>query len=229
MFQTALPFPDIANLFPPSQSSAITQSATTLTMFRLFRDRSLDTAEHVVIMGVLVEKLARLIGIPAARALRLGLAAQLHDVGKMGIPDVVLNKPGKLTPEEYATMQCHTTWGHDILRHSQNPLFVWAAVIARQHHERWNGWGYPLGLKGEDIHLFGRLAAICDVFDALCRNRVYRAAWPADQVYDHLCQEREKTFDPLLLDIFLANFSTFQSLQQSTEITPLQTAPEAAI
>ncbi len=228
MLQLALPFPAPLPHLPLATANRQAPCSTTVTIFRLFRHRSLETAEHVVTMGVLVEKLARLIGLQPRVAARMGLAAQLHDVGKMGIPDTILNKPGRLTPAEYDTMKHHTLLGREILAHSGQPLLDCAAIIAHQHHERWDGLGYPRRLSGEDIHLYGRVATICDVFDALSRDRVYRKAWLPDQVFAHLEHQREKAFDPLLLDVFLDHFDAFMDLRQGTNLAAPLVCKEAA-
>jgi putative two-component system response regulator len=130
-------------------------------------------------------------------------ASALHDVGKVGVPDSILLKPGKLDPEEWATMQSHTTIGASILSGSTSPLVQLAETIALTHHERWDGSGYPQGLAGDDIPLAGRICAICDVFDALLSSRPYKDAWPIAEVLAELERQRGSQFDPRLIDVFL--------------------------
>jgi response regulator RpfG family c-di-GMP phosphodiesterase len=136
----------------------------------------------------------------------------MHDVGKVGIPDAVLNKPGRLTSAEFEIIKSHTTIGHEILSKSDRDLMRSAALVALQHHERWDGAGYPQGLLGEGIHVFGRITALVDVFDALANRRVYRRAREMDDVIAWLRQERGRHFDPQLLDCFLADLPEFISI-----------------
>jgi response regulator RpfG family c-di-GMP phosphodiesterase len=135
-------------------------------------------------------------------------------VGKVGIPDRILNKPGRLTPEEFAVMRRHASLGHGILCKSEQRIMRVAARIALQHHERWDGAGYPHGLSGEEISLEGRITAIVDVFDALTSRRVYREARPADEVFGTMRAGRGSQFDPELLDVFLAHSGEFAAVVQ---------------
>ncbi len=137
----------------------------------------------------------------------------MHDVGKVGIPDRVLNKPGRLTPAEMAVMKTHAVLGHAILCKSEQRMMRMASRIALHHHERWDGQGYPRGLSGEAISLEGRITAIVDVFDALSSRRVYRDAVPADQVLEVIRAGRGRQFDPELTDIFLARAGEFSAVQ----------------
>jgi len=143
-----------------------------------------DTGAHILRLGYLAEALARLLGVPAERAQTLRLAAPMHDIGKIGIPDQVLKKPGQLTAEERALMQTHPRLGAEILGSSRIPLFALAAEVALHHHERWDGTGYPRGLAGEDIPLSGRIVAVVDYFDALTMDRCYRPAFADDRALD---------------------------------------------
>jgi putative two-component system response regulator len=131
-------------------------------------------------------------------------ASALHDVGKIGIPDQILLKPGALDEDEWVTMKSHTTKGAEILAGSTSPLIQMAEVIARTHHERWDGTGYPSGLKGHEIPLVGRICAVCDVFDALLSERPYKKAWPLDDVVGELRGQRGTHFDPAVTDVFLS-------------------------
>jgi len=165
-----------------------------------FKDN--DTGAHIS----RVAKYAKLIGdeLLDDKALleALEFATPLHDVGKIGIPDSVLLKPGKLTPEEYETMKSHTIIGHDILSDSKSKYLQTGAIIARSHHERWDGNGYPDGLKGEDIPVLGRIVAICDVFDALMSVRPYKKAWTFDESMDYVVENSGIFFDPEVVRIF---------------------------
>jgi hypothetical protein len=166
--------------------------------------RDSDTGEHLKRMSRLCGRLARAIGLGEAEVERIEQASLLHDVGKIGVPDEILHKPGVLTPEERAAMRRHTTIGADLLAGSSSPLLRTAESIARTHHEHWDGNGYPLGLAGEDIPLVGRIAAICDVFDALTTERPYKAAWTVEAALAHIDAARGAHFDPDLAGTFIA-------------------------
>ena len=140
----------------------------------------------------------------AAQAQELRHASLLHDIGKIGIPDRVLRKPGRLTEEEFDLMRTHTHVGSAVLAGSPSSLVRTAETIARAHHERWDGSGFPAGLAGEAIPLAGRIAAICDVFDALVSPRPYKRAWTEAEAVAELQAQRGRQFDPTLVDAFLA-------------------------
>jgi len=165
--------------------------------------RDADTGEHIDRMGRFCEHLALAVGMGPGEAELLRHASALHDVGKVGIPDSILLKPGKLDAEEWATMQSHTTIGGSILAGSQSPLVQLAETIALTHHERFDGSGYPRGLKGDEIPLAGRICAVCDVFEALLSPRPYKDAWPLAEVLDELERQSGRHFDPELVDAFL--------------------------
>lgn len=176
-------------------------------LFRLalaaeFRDT--DTGVHIVRMGFLAEALALAVGETPEWAAMLRKAAPMHDVGKIGIPDAVLKKPGGLTPGEREVMNRHARIGADILGRSSIPLFQLAAEVALSHHERWDGRGYPQGLRGEAIPLSGRIAAIVDCFDALTMDRCYRPAFGDADAVAVLQAEAGRAYDPHLVDAFIA-------------------------
>ncbi|MES2187144.1 MAG: HD domain-containing phosphohydrolase [Pseudomonadota bacterium] len=173
-----------------------------------------DTGVHIVRIGYLAEALALRLGESPAYALMLRRAAPMHDVGKIGTPDVVLKKPGPLTPEERAVMNCHTTNGAAILGRSRIPLFQLAAEAALTHHERWDGTGYPCGLQGDAIPLSGRIVAVVDFFDALTMDRVYRPAFSIEKALSMLCEERGKAFDPRIVDAFIGHTEALVELHQ---------------
>ena len=165
--------------------------------------RDAETGVHIERMGRMCERLAREVGLSIVEAELLRHASHLHDVGKVGIPDVILLKPGKLDPVEWAHMQTHTTIGASILSGSKSALVQMAEQIARSHHERWDGSGYPDGLQGEEIPLPARICAVCDVFDALLSPRPYKDAWPLADVIHELATLRGTHLDPALVDAFL--------------------------
>ncbi len=174
--------------------------------------RSRETGNHVKRVAEYTKVLARHIGLPRPEVEMLGLASPLHDVGKVGILDAILNKPGKLTDEEFEIIKTHTTVGYDMLKVAKGPVLQVAALIAYEHHEKFNGRGYPRGLKGKDIHIYGRITGIADVFDALGVKRVYKEAWGLDRILDLFREERGEHFDPELTDIF------FDQLDEILEI-----------
>lgn len=174
--------------------------------------RSSETANHVVRVAKYAGLLARKLGLPEDEAERIELAAPLHDIGKIGIPDRILMKPGRLTEEEYAIMQRHAEIGYRMLADSKRPLLQAAAQIAHQHQEKWDGSGYPQQLAGEDIHLYGRIVALADVFDALLSRRCYKESWDIDEVTGYIREQRGQHFDPALADLLLDNLDEFSRI-----------------
>lgn len=182
-------------------------------MISEFRDE--ETGAHIRRISFYARLFAQLLDLSEEEQNLLLYASPLHDVGKIGIPDNILKKPGPLTPEEFEVIKLHTTIGARIL--SSDPRFITLAagkVIAEQHHEKWDGSGYPRGLKGEDIHLYARIIAICDVFDAMTSDRVYRPAFTVDQTIDIMKKGRGNHFDPNLFDIFINNLSQFLDIRE---------------
>lgn len=174
--------------------------------------RSKETGAHVRRVGLYAKLLGQLSGMNQRIANLLEDAAPLHDIGKVGIPDAILNKPGVLTDEEYEIMKNHTLIGQSILSNSDKPLIQLASEIAGGHHEKFDGTGYPLGLKGNDIPLSARIVAIADVFDALVSKRVYKDSWSHERIINFFNEEKGKHFDPLLVTLFLNNFDRFTLL-----------------
>ncbi len=175
--------------------------------------RSKETGFHVKRVAAYSKSLALHYGLSAEEAERLKQASPMHDIGKIAIPDAILNKPGKLTFDEYEIMKTHAQLGYEMLKYSERPLLRAAAIVAYEHHEKYNGNGYPRGLKGEDIHIFGRITALADVFDALGSHRVYKKAWADDKLLDLFRSERGEHFDPILIDAFLDNLDEFYQIR----------------
>lgn len=172
-----------------------------------------DTGVHIVRIGYLAEALALALGEPAAWAAQLRRAAPMHDVGKLGVPDAVLKKPGPLTTAERQVMNSHARIGAEILGRSRIPLFQLAAEVALSHHERWDGSGYPAGLAGNAIPLSGRIVAVVDFYDALTMDRCYRPAFSEEQALAMLRTQRGLGFDPRVVDAFLAEAEAMRSLR----------------
>jgi len=174
-----------------------------------------DTGAHIERMGRYSALFCELLGLGAAYAEDLRLASMLHDVGKITTPDAILKKPGSLTAEEMVVMRQHAKNGYDILRDAQSPLLQLGATVAISHHERWNGSGYPYGLKGEQIPMVGRIVTLADVYDALSTQRCYKAPWPANQVLDFITSESGQLFDPALVKLFLTHTKKFLEIQHT--------------
>jgi putative two-component system response regulator len=166
-----------------------------------FRDD--DTGQHTRRVGDLSARIARALGRPEPEVELIRRAAPLHDVGKIGIPDSILLKPGRLTPEEFAVMQQHTTIGATVLSGGDSQLIGLAEQIARCHHERWDGAGYPARLRGEEIPLAARIVAVADFFDALSHDRPYRNAWPRERVLAEMAASVGSHFDPEVVEAFM--------------------------
>ena len=194
-----------------------TQTEIITTLGNSVESRDLGTKLHVDRVALYSERLALLSGMSSEEAQKLKLASPLHDIGKITIPDNILNKPGKLTFDEFDTMKYHSQAGYDILKNSKREILKLASVIAYEHHEKWDGSGYPQGLKAEEISMVGRITAIADVFDALSTKRVYKEAWPDDKVKKVMQEGMGTNFDPTLLRIFLENFDTFMSIRNSLQ------------
>ncbi len=169
--------------------------------------RSRETGNHVKRVAELSKLLALELGLGEDEAEIVRLSSPLHDIGKIGIPDHILNKPGKHTPEEWEIMQTHAMLGSDMLKNSNRRVLRAGAGIALEHHEKWNGKGYPFGKKQDEIDLLGRITAVADVFDALGSDRCYKKAWPLDKIINLFKEERGEHFDPQLVDILLANMN----------------------
>lgn len=191
------------------------EAETVSRLVGLMESHDEDAGHHLHRMSAYCQLLARQLGLPAEQCELVCLASQLHDIGKAVIPDHILLKPGKLTPEEFEIVKGHTTTGHEMLDGSTAEVLQLAAVIAHTHHERWNGNGYPRGLTGEEIPLEGRIAAIADVFDALTSDRVYRGALPVKSAIKIMTDERGQHFDPTLLDSFFLKLPEIETVHQT--------------
>jgi putative two-component system response regulator len=178
-----------------------------------YRDN--ETGMHTLRVGHFSKLLGLAAGFPESLAETLLHAALLHDAGKIGIPDHILLKPDKLTPEEFEIVKKHPRIGAEIIGEHDAELLIMAREIALYHHEKWNGRGYPDGLRGEQIPIAARIVAVADVFDALTSNRPYKAAWPIDQALDLIRAEAGEQFDPALANLFVDSEAAVRSIKQA--------------
>lgn len=207
------------NISTALQNLELTQSLSDAQMEMIYllagaaESRSQETAAHVRRVGLIASMLAREYGLDDLACERIRLAAPLHDIGKIGIPDAILNKPGAHTPEEAEIMRGHVEIGHRMLVSSKRPVLQLAAEIAISHHERWNGSGYPAGLAGEDIPISGRITMLADVFDALGSRRCYKQAWPPERIRGFIAEHSGKMFDPTLAGILLQHMAQAEAIR----------------
>lgn len=180
---------------------------TVLRLARAAEFRDPETGSHISRMAQYSALIARQLGMPEQTINTLLLAAPMHDVGKMGTPDHILLKPGRLDEDELAVMRQHAVIGYEILKNSTSPVLQMAAEIALNHHEKFDGSGYPHGKSGDDIPISGRMVAVADVFDALTSARPYKAAWPLEKAREYLLEGRGSHFDPECVDRFLECWS----------------------
>jgi putative two-component system response regulator len=171
--------------------------------------RSIETGLHIRRMAAYCHFLAQCINLPSDIVSLIKEAAPMHDIGKIAIPDAILSKPEPLNAAEWEVMKTHAELGHQMLLSSNRPLFKMAATIAYEHHERWDGSGYPRGLKGEEIHIAGRLSALADVFDALDSKRCYKKVWALEDTLALIKEQRGRHFDPAIVDALFDNLDAF--------------------
>ncbi|MCL2830910.1 MAG: DUF3369 domain-containing protein [Betaproteobacteria bacterium] len=217
---------DLLNLFCANVSVALdnlklanelerTQREVVERIGAVAETRSEETGNHVRRVAEYCYLLAQAVGMDEAEAQMLKEAAPMHDIGKVGIPDSILNKPGKLSAEEFEIMKKHAELGKKLLSNSKSRLLDASAIVAYEHHECWDGSGYPRGLKGTEIHIYGRITAIADVFDALGSPRCYKGAWTIDKVFAYMYEQRERQFDPDLVDRFLEHREKILEIRES--------------
>ena len=204
---------DITQIVHLNEEIINTQKEVVITMGAIGESRSKETGAHVQRVAKYSYLLARLCGFSEEDATLLKLASPMHDIGKVAIPDEILNKPGKLSDAEFEIMKTHAALGYEMLKSSERAILKASAIIAYTHHEKYNGSGYPRGLRGEEIPLFGRITAIADVFDALGHDRVYKKAWPLEQILELFRKERGEHFDPVLIDLFFDHLDAFIAIR----------------
>ena len=191
-----------------------TQKEIIYKMGEVCETRSKETGNHVKRVANYSRLLGTLYGLDKEKVNLLYTASPMHDIGKVGIADSILNKPDKLTDAEFTTMKKHSEIGYHILKGSKRPILEAAAIISYEHHEKWDGTGYPRKLEGDNIHIFGRISAIADVFDALGSDRCYKKAWENEKIFDFFKEQRGKHFDPVLVDLFLKNKKLFLQIKE---------------
>ena len=192
-----------------------TQREVVFTMGAIGESRSKETGLHVKRVAEYTYLFAKYYGLPEKECDMLKQASPMHDIGKVAIPDAILNKPGRFNEEERAIMDTHAQLGYDMLKSSNRSLIKMASIVAYEHHEKWNGKGYPNQTAGEDIHIYGRITALADVFDALGSARVYKEAWDDERIFKMFKEERAQHFDPKLIDIFFDNLDEFLHIRDT--------------
>ena len=189
-----------------------TQEETIIRLLTALESRDEETGGHVRRIGLFSAHLAEAAGWTQEEVEDIRLAAPMHDIGKIGVPDAILQKEGPLTTDEFEVIKSHTTIGGQILGDSEFPMLQMAHEIALYHHERWDGGGYPEDRKGEDIPVAARIVALVDVYDALSQDRVYRKACPLEEVLENMRQSSGSHFDPQFFDLFLDSIPDFQRI-----------------
>lgn len=180
----------------------------------ILENRSDETGLHVRRVACVASKLGMLYGLSHEDVTTIYTASPLHDVGKIAVPDAILNKPGRLTKEEFEVVKKHSEVGRNLLQGSDSHLMQMACIIAHEHHEKWDGNGYPCGKAGEEIHIFARIVAIADVFDALLSKRPYKNAWAKEEVLQEFIDQKGKHFDPELTQLLIDNFEELAHLHK---------------
>ena len=211
---------DVTPIVELNEEIVLTQKEVVLTMGEIGERRSKETGLHVKRVAEYSYLLATLLGLDEEKANLIKQASPMHDIGKVAIPDAILNKPGKFTEEEFTVMKTHAELGYEMLKHSKRDILQTAATIAYSHHEKYDGSGYPRSLIGEDIPIEGRITAVADVFDALGHDRVYKKAWEMDAIFSLFKEERGKHFDPKLIDLFFVHLDKFLEIKESMEEVP---------
>lgn len=207
-------FRDLATIDALNQEIEHTQKELIFTLSEISESRSTETSNHVKRVGEIAKILASMYRLSEAETELIRLAASMHDLGKLAIHDSILAKPGSLTAEEFSIMKNHSEMGYDMLKASKRPLLQKAAIIARQHHENYDGTGYPHGLKGKEIHLYSRIVALADVFDALGNQRSYKKPWSNDEIKNYIQEQTGKKFDPQIVNLFFKNFAAISSVRE---------------
>ena len=205
-------------IFEQNQQIGLSQQEIIITLCSLMEKRSQEKAAHVRRVAEVSYLLAILIGFNDEEASLLKMAAPMHDIGNLAISDTILSKPEELSMEEFEMVEKHTQHGHDMLKGCSDPILKIAAIVALQHHEKYNGAGYPQGLKADNIHIFARIVALADVFDTLSDDRVYGKAWSDEDIERYIDKERGNHFDPTLVDLFFRHKERFFALRAKNSL-----------
>lgn len=193
------------------------QKELIVTLGAVIESKEGNLHNHIIRVSEFSYLLAKKLGLSERECELLKMASPMHDVGKVGIPDAILNKPARLNDEEYEVMKTHAKIGHDIFKASNLELLKVAATISHHHHEKWDGTGYPQGLKGEQISIYGRITALADVYDALASKRVYKDIWSEEDIDALIFNERGKHFDPDVVDCYFHNKDKFKEILEMYE------------
>lgn len=191
------------------------QKEIIFTISEIAEQRSNETGQHVKRVAMYSRLLAKACGLSQKEINNIYIASPMHDIGKMAIPDDILKKPGKLTDDEMEVMKNHAHIGFDMLKTSKRDILKMSASIANEHHEKYDGNGYPRGLVGEGINIYARIVALADVFDALGSSRVYKEKWNMDSIVEFIKEERGKHFDPKIVDLFFENFDEILKIHEN--------------
>jgi len=205
---------DVTEIILLNKEIEDTQKEIIYTMGAIGESRSKETGNHVKRVAEYSYLLGKLYGLNEEDAKLLKLASPMHDIGKVAIPDNILNKPAKLDKDEFEVIKTHTHLGYEMLKNSSRPIIKAASIVANEHHEKWDGTGYPKGLATEEIHIYGRITALVDVFDALGSERVYKEAWDMEKIISYIKSESGKYFDPNLVTLFLSNLNLFLEIKE---------------
>jgi HD-GYP domain-containing protein (c-di-GMP phosphodiesterase class II)/ribonuclease BN (tRNA processing enzyme) len=209
-----------------SQEIDATQKDVVFTMCAIGESRSKETGNHVRRVAEYSKVLALAYGLDEDEAELLKQASPMHDIGKVAIPDIVLNKPGRFNVQERKIMNTHAELGYNMICKSNRPLLKAASIVAYEHHEKYDGTGYPRGLAGENIHIYGRITAVADVFDALGSDRVYKKAWDDEKILKLFKEERAKQFDPKLVDIFFDKIDILYKIREQFKDQYIEEKPD---
>ena len=204
---------DISALIKIKQDIMNTQKEILFTLGELGEMRSKETGQHVSRVALYSALIAKEYGLENEKVDLIKMASPMHDIGKVAIPDEILLKAGKLNKEEMKIMKTHSQIGYDVFCKSKHKMLQTAAIISHEHHEKYDGSGYPRGLKAEEISIYGRITAIADVFDALSHDRVYKKAWDIQEILEFMQKEKSKSFDPKLVDILILNIDKILSIK----------------
>ena len=208
---------DISDSVKLNQDIIETQKELIYVMGEVVENRSQETGMHIRRVAQISELLAEKYGLSNEHAQMIKITSPMHDIGKIGIPDKILHKPGKLSSDEYRAMQEHSNLGYKMLNKLDRPLINMAATIAHEHHEHYDGNGYPLGLKGENIAIEARIVGLVDVFDALGSARSYKQPWTDEQIIEHLISKKGTQFDPELIDLFMQNIDDIFTIRNQLQ------------